>query len=235
MPLELNTHICGTVLVVECAGRIAAGPESESLLAVLHKDAFRNLKQIVLGMAGVTRLDSSGIGLIVRYANSLRQRSGDLRLAAVTPTVLEILQLTRLDSVLKLFPSEDEAVLSFLERSTGTASVPCAAGCVVLVDQSPDFCAFAAALLTQHAYEVKVASLVRDAKILLMIEKPNFILVGPSTRPEALDQTLATFRSLAPGAKILAVDPALKTYEPHHAGEILLQMLAPSAAGTAAS
>ncbi|UWZ82740.1 STAS domain-containing protein [Occallatibacter riparius] len=225
MPLELNTHICGTVLIVECAGRIASGPETESLLAVLHKDSFRNLKHVVLGMAGVSRIDSSGIGLIVRYANSLRQRGGDLRLAAVTPTILEILRMTRLDSVLKLFASEDEAVLSFLERDASTACVPCAAGCVVLVDQSPDFCAFATAVLTQHAYEVKAASLVRDAKILLMIEKPNFILVGPSTRPDALEQTLATFRSLAPNAKVLAVDPALKTDEPQHAGEILLQML----------
>jgi hypothetical protein len=178
-------------------------------------------------MAGVQRLDSTGIGLIVRYANALRQRGGDLRLAAVTPLILEVLQLTRLDSVLKLFSTEDEAVLSFLEKPSGPASVPCAAGCVVLVDQSPDFCAFAAALLTQHAYEVKVASLVRDAKILLMIEHPNFILVGPSTRPDALDQTLATFRNLAPAAKVLAVDPALKTHDPHHAGEALLQMLSP--------
>jgi anti-sigma B factor antagonist len=235
MSLELNTHICGTVLIVESAGRIVAGQESESLLAVLHKDSFRSLKQVVLGMAGVTRLDSSGIGLIVRYANSLRQRGGDLRLAAVTPAILEILQLTRLDSVLKLFPTEDEAVLSFLEKPAGTACVPCAAGCVVLVDQSPDFCAFAAALLTQHAYEVKAASLVRDARILLMIEKPNFILVGPSTRPDALDQTLATFRNLAPSAKVLAVDPALKTQEPHRAGEILLQMLTSSPTGPGAS
>ena len=94
-----------------------------------------------------------------------------------------------------------------------------ALGCVAL---------FASALLTQHAYEVKVASLVRDAKILLMIEKPNFILAGPSTRPDALDQTLSTFRTLAPAAKVLAVNPALKTQDPHHAGEALLQMLAPS-------
>jgi anti-sigma B factor antagonist len=226
MSLELTSRICGTVLIVECHGRIVAGAEGESLHAVLRKDSFRNLKQVVLAMGGVNRLDSTGLGLLVRYANSLHQRGGDLRLAGVTPPIMEVLQLTRLDTVLKIFPTEDEAILSFLEKPAGGSCVPCAAGCVLLVDQSPDFCAFASALLTQHAYEVKVASLVRDAKILLMVDKVNFVLVGPSTRPDALDQTLATFRTLAPGAKVLSVDPALKTQEPHHAGENLLQMLA---------
>jgi anti-sigma B factor antagonist len=225
MPLELTTHICETVLIVECSGRIVAGTEDQSLLAVLRKDSFRNLKQVVLHMGCVNRLDSTGLGLIVRYASSLRQRGGDLRLTDVTPPILEVFRMTRIDSVLKIFSSEQEAVLSFLEKHTEAACAPCAAGCVLLVDQSPDFCAFASALLTQHSYEVKVASLVRDAKILLMIEKPNFILAGPSTRPDALDQTLATFRTLAPGAKVLAVDPTLKTQDPHHAGEVLLQML----------
>jgi anti-sigma B factor antagonist len=227
MPLELLAHICETVLIVECRGRIVGGSEGESLLAILHKDSFRNLKKVVLEMGGVDRLDSTGLGLIVRYANSLRQRGGDLRLAAVTPTIMEVLQLTRLDSILKIFSSEDEAVLSFLERHSGPACVPCGAGCVLLVDQSPDFCAFASAMLTQHAYDVKVASLVRDARILLMVDKVDFVLVGPTTRADALDQTLATFRTLAPAAKVLAVDPALKTSDPHHAGEILLQMLMP--------
>jgi anti-sigma B factor antagonist len=228
MPLELTTHICETVLIVECNGRIVGGAEDHSLLAVLRKDTFRNLKQVVLHMGCVNRLDSTGLGLIVRYANSLRQRGGDLRLTDVTPSILEVFRMTRLDSVLKIFPSEQEAVLSFLEKHAEPACAPSAAGCVLIVDQSPDFCAFASALLTQHAYEVKVASLVRDAKILLMIEKPNFILAGPSTRPDALDQTLSTFRTLAPAAKVLAVNPALKTQDPHHAGEALLQMLAPS-------
>ncbi len=35
--------------------------KAESLLAVLHRDSFRNLKQVVLGMAGVDRLDSTGL------------------------------------------------------------------------------------------------------------------------------------------------------------------------------
>lgn len=229
MPIELKSHVCGTVHVLECKGRIVSGPEGQSLLAALRQDWCRDLKQVVLQFAGVTRLDSTGLGLVVRSANYLRQRGGDLRLSDVQPAIMEVFQLTRIDSILKIFPSELDAILSFFEKSDSAARVPCEAGSVLLVEQSPDFCAFASALLTQHAYEVKLASLVRDAKILLTIDKPDFIFIGPSIPPDAVAATRATFHALAPDARILPIDPALKTHDPHHAGEILLQMLAPAA------
>lgn len=226
MSLELTSRICGTVLILECKGRLVAGTAGETLLSILHADAFHDLKQVVLEMSALTRLDSSGLGLLVRYANSLRHRGGDLRLAAPAPHVMEVIHLTRIDSILKIFPTEDEAALSFLQDLSAPACAPGGAGCVLLVDHSPDFCAFAAALLTQNGYQVKAATLVRDARILLLVEPADFILIGPSTLPEALSQTIATFRSLAPGAKVIALDPALNTEEPDQAAEALLQLLA---------
>jgi anti-sigma B factor antagonist len=225
MPLEHKSLVCGTVHVIECKGRIVAGPEGESLLLALRQDWCRDLKQVVLHMGEVTRLDSTGLGLIIRSATHLRQRGGDLRLSDVPAPIQEILQLTRIDSILKVLPTLQDAILSFLEKSAAAPCVPSQAGRVLLVEQSPDFCAFATALLTQHAYAVTVASLVRDAKVLLMIEEPDFILIGPSIPPDAVDATRATFRSLAPNAKIRALDPALKTHDPHLAGEVLQQTL----------
>jgi anti-anti-sigma factor len=221
MPLELKSLVCGTVHIVECKGRIVAGPEGESLLAALRQDWCRDLKQVVLHMGEVTRLDSTGLGLIIRSANYLRQRGGDLRLSDVPAPILEILQLTRMDSILKIFTILQDAILSFLDKSAAAPCAPYQSGRVLLVEKSPDFCAFATALVTQHAYQVNVASLVRDAKVLLMIEEPDFILIGPSIPTDAVAATRATFRSLAPSARILALDSA-----PHHAADVLLRLLA---------
>jgi anti-sigma B factor antagonist len=229
MPLELKSLVCGTVHVIECKGRIITGPEGESLLRALHQDWCRDLKQVVLHMGEVTRLDSTGLGLLVRSATHFRQRGGDLRLSDVPAPILEILELTRMDSILKIFPTLQDAILSFLHKSPAAPCVQCEAGRVLLVEQSPDFCAFASALLTQHAYEVQVASLVRDAKVLLMIEQPDFILIGPGIPADAIAATRATFRSFAPAARILAIEPALRTQDAHHAGEALLQMLSSQA------
>lgn len=225
MPLEHNSLVCGSVHVIECKGRIVAGPEGESLLRALRQDWCSDLKQVVLHMGEVTRLDSTGLGLLVRSANHLRQRGGDLRLSDIPSPIHEILQLTRMDSVLQVFPTLQEAILSFLEKSTASPSIAPNSGRVLLVEQSPDFCAFATALLAQHGYAVNVASLVRDAKVLLMIEQPDFILIGPSIPADAVPATHTTFRSFAPQARILALDPALKTHDPHLAGDALLAQL----------
>jgi anti-anti-sigma factor len=225
MGLEVKSRICENVHIVECKGHIVAGAEGDALEAILRKDGARNLKQVVLHLGEVNRLDSMGLGLIMRHTTALRQRGGDLRLSHVLPVILDIFQLTRIDTVLKIFPTEDDALLSFLQRAADAPGNHCPAGSVLLVEQTPDFCAFTSALLTQHGYSVKIASVVRDARILLMVNKFDFILAGPSTRPDALETTLGTFRSLAPKAKVLAIEPAMKGLDPHHAGDSLLQLL----------
>lgn len=224
MSLQTNSRVCGSVHVVELSGRMVAGAEI-TLQAALRQDWCRNIHQVVLLMHEVKGLDSMGLGMIVRQASSLRQRGGDMRLAGVPPAIMNVLELTRMHTVVKVFPSEQDAVLSFLEKAAAAQCAHCPAGSVLLVDQSPDFCAFAHALLTQHGYDVKLASLVRDARILLTVQKFDVVLAGPSTRVEMLDSTLATFRSLAPKARVLAVAPALATEEPHLAGQALLAML----------
>lgn len=224
MSLQTNSRVCGSVHVIELKGRMVAGAEI-ALQSALRQDWCCNMNKVVLHMGEVEMLDSTGLGLIVRQASSLRQRGGDMRLAGVPPVIMNLLELTRIHSVVKVFSSEQDAVLSFLEKANAEHCADCPAGSVLLVDQSPDFCAFAHAVLTQHGYEVKLATLVRDARILLMVQKFDYVLAGPSTRAEALESTLATFRSLAPKARVLALAPALATDEPHHAGQALLEML----------
>ncbi|HUY94897.1 MAG TPA: STAS domain-containing protein [Terracidiphilus sp.] len=226
MPLELNSRLCGNVHVIECKGRIVAGSEGQALDAALRQDWCRNIHRVVLHLAEVDMLDSTGLGLIVRNMSTLRKRGGDLRLTQVSPFIMEILRVTRMDSVLKVFPSEQEAILSFLTSQAEPQSSRAVVRRVLLVDQSPDFCAFATAALGQHDHDVMSVNLVGDARILLQVYKVDSILIGPNTRVEAVDTIASTLKSLAPAARVLRVDPALRHSEPHHATQALLEMLA---------
>lgn len=226
MPLELNSRLLGNVHVLECKGRIVAGSESQALDAALRQDWCRNIHRVVLHLAEVEMIDSSGLGLIVRNMSTLRKRGGDLRLTQVSPFILEVLRVTRMDSVLKVFPSEQEAVLSFLTAQAEPQPSRPVNRRILLVDQSPDFCAFAAAALGQHDHDVMSVNLVGDARILLQVYKVDSILIGPSTRVEAVDTIAATLKSLAPAAQVLRVDPALRHSEPQHATQALLELLA---------
>ena len=86
MPLELQDRQLGRVVVVKAAGRIVAGPEAqkvESHLSKLHSDC----RDLVLDVAEVSFIDSSGLGTLVRLVARIRRSGGDLKLCAAPPPV----------------------------------------------------------------------------------------------------------------------------------------------------
>lgn len=65
---------------------------------------------LVLDLHKLTFLDSSGLGVLVTQHKALRQRHGRLRIANAPSRVLAVLNLTRLDHVLEVYPSVDAAL-----------------------------------------------------------------------------------------------------------------------------
>lgn len=225
MPLELETRVCGPVHVVVAKGRLVAGPECGQLEEILNLDSRRHLKQVVLDLSGLHRLDSIGLGLIVRTAASLRRRNGDLRLANPTPIISQLLEMTRLASIFHSYPTEEEAVLSFMENQPAPTASNCSGCCVMVVDQSLDFAAFVATLLSQRGCDVKLASLVSDAKILLRFHSVHAILLGTGPTPAGAANMVLALQAVAPRATILPLDPSLYTRDAEEAAAELLQLL----------
>src|SRR5271165_2024723 len=114
MHLDLNARFVGNVFILQCKGRIAMGNEVKALQAALDRGANEFIR-IVLNMSEVDRLDSTGIGLLVRYAANLRKRGGDIRLAAPPPFVVTLLKLANLSSYLHVDSTEEDAIVSFLK------------------------------------------------------------------------------------------------------------------------
>jgi len=71
------------------------------------RDAGHNL---VLGMAEVSFLSSSGIGSLLALTEEFREHGGCLSLAAISPTVREAIELLNLEEFLTLYDSENDAV-----------------------------------------------------------------------------------------------------------------------------
>jgi anti-sigma B factor antagonist len=65
---------------------------------------------LVLDLAGVTFLDSSGLGLFVAHHKTLRRRGGSVRLANASSRVLKVLTVTGLDQVFPVYPSVQAAL-----------------------------------------------------------------------------------------------------------------------------
>src|SRR5271168_1009264 len=170
MALALNSRFVGNVFILQCKGRIAMGEEVKALQAALDRGAHEFIR-IVLNMSEVDRLDSTGIGLLVRYAANLRKRGGDIRLAAPPQFIVTLLKLANLSSYLHVDSTEEEAIVSFLKRNTHQKTAENRGPSVLILDQSADLCAFVRTVLAQHGFNVKTTSSIRDAKILLKVDQ----------------------------------------------------------------
>src|SRR5215469_15782656 len=112
MNLAFETRDVGRVTIVRCKGRIVAGGETESLRN--HIDwLLRDRRAIVLHLADIGFIDSSGIGTMVRTLIRTRQVRGDLKLCNVPEHVGKVLQLSHLTKLFDSHDSEDGAVAAF--------------------------------------------------------------------------------------------------------------------------
>jgi len=100
--------------------------EIDVFTAPLFKQAVVNLvadgqRHLFLDMRGVTFMDSSGFGALLGATKRLRPDGGSLNLIGCNRTIQRMLHLTRLDTILGLYESEEEAMAGLRERSTASS------------------------------------------------------------------------------------------------------------------
>ncbi|HEX3968005.1 MAG TPA: STAS domain-containing protein [Edaphobacter sp.] len=223
MLLNLNSRFVGNVYIIRCAGRVVLGEEVKALEAALEAGT-REFVRIVLDLSEVNRLDSIAMGLLVRYAERLGKAGGGLRLAAAPPFVVNLLNMTKLSTILPNYATEEEAIVSFLRQEPAEKTQARHGERVIVVDESADLCTFVRTILTQHGYDVKSTCSYRDARILLGVDTVEYILVGPGNPQLSSEMVLKTLTGLAPKAKALRLAADFKIQDAREATDALLQM-----------
>jgi anti-sigma B factor antagonist len=104
----------GEATILKIDGRLTIEAMTDSRLA----DTVRRLiaegrKQIVLDLAGVPRVDTTGVCAIVEAYITTKRQGGSVKLLSLTSRVREVLTVTRLLTILEAYESEDDAVASF--------------------------------------------------------------------------------------------------------------------------
>ena len=112
MQLKLNTRAVDGVTVVDCNGRIVFGEES-ALLRDTLKQLIKENSQIVLNLAGISYIDSGGLGTLVALYTTAQNAGGSVKLANLTQRVGDLLQVTKLLTVFEVHDGEEKAVKSF--------------------------------------------------------------------------------------------------------------------------
>src|SRR5579871_434409 len=113
MSLNGTCRQMADVAVIDFSGRITLG-EGSSALRRMVQDLIQNGQQrILLNLADVDYIDSSGIGELVNAFSKVRDSGGELKLMNLTKRVHDILQIARLYTVFDVQTDESIALQSF--------------------------------------------------------------------------------------------------------------------------
>jgi anti-sigma B factor antagonist len=93
-------------------GDLAYGRRIDELVA-------RGRLKLLVDLAGVTHIDSSGVGMMAAVLKSVRARGGDVRLLHVSRKGQRLLSVLRLKTLFEAFDDEDLALRSFQWRPSG--------------------------------------------------------------------------------------------------------------------
>jgi anti-sigma B factor antagonist len=113
MSAKLTIRQSGDVSVVDISGRITSGEGSSALRENMRELMAQGHPRIILNLAGVTFMDSSGIGELVSGYVSVTHNGGSVKLAELTKRVRDLFLVTRLYSVLDIYETEADALRAF--------------------------------------------------------------------------------------------------------------------------
>lgn len=101
--------------VIEVKGKLEGGPGASDFQDMIASKIDENQKKFVIDLSDVKFVNSTGIGILIRAYTTLKNASGEMKLAAVSDKVQGVLSITKLDSIFEYYDTVNDAVRSFDE------------------------------------------------------------------------------------------------------------------------
>ena len=113
MSLDIQQREREGVVILDLKGRVTVGNEAGALREKISELTAAGQRNLVLNMAGVDYIDSTGLGALVMSATSLKKIQGTVKLVNLNRRNIELLVMTKLATVFEIFNDETDAVNSF--------------------------------------------------------------------------------------------------------------------------
>ncbi len=111
--LEIRKREKEGITIFDLKGRLVVGEPSLKLREAINSELAEGRNKVVLNLADVDYIDSTGLGNMVICYTSLQKAGGSLRLLNLNRRNIELLLLTKLSTVFEIFDTEQDAVNSF--------------------------------------------------------------------------------------------------------------------------
>ncbi|MEA3297722.1 MAG: STAS domain-containing protein [candidate division Zixibacteria bacterium] len=111
--MKLNSREQDGIIILEPKGKIMGGPDATLLHESLYEFLQQDKKKIVIDLARIEWMNSTGLGILIQGYTTLKNSNGQLKLACVTDKIKSLLTITKLVSVFDSYDTVEDAVESF--------------------------------------------------------------------------------------------------------------------------
>lgn len=111
--LNIKQRQAGDVAILDLAGEVRIGDSASALRGAIRGLIANGNQKILLNLAGVKYIDSSGIGELIANYTTVGRGGGQLKLLNLTDKVQDLLVITKLLTVFDVYEDEAEALSSF--------------------------------------------------------------------------------------------------------------------------
>ncbi len=111
--MEIAEKRVNEVVVLNLQGSLMGGPEAVSLNETVNRLLDEKSLKLVLNFRSVERVNSSGLGILIKALTTFKTNGGELKLSNVNPNMNKLLVMTKLNTLMEIFDSEEEAINSY--------------------------------------------------------------------------------------------------------------------------
>ncbi|HSS49666.1 MAG TPA: STAS domain-containing protein [Thermoanaerobaculia bacterium] len=111
--MDVNKRQVGDVTILDLKGKITIGVGDVQLRNAVQEVMNGGATKVLINMAGVSTIDTSGIGELVSAYTTATNRGAKLKLINLPSKVSDILTITQLITVFDVYDSEAEGIAAF--------------------------------------------------------------------------------------------------------------------------
>lgn len=111
--LNIKQRQAGDVTIMDLDGEVRIGDSATALRTAIRNLVSAGTNKLLLNLAGVRYIDSSGIGELIANYTTVGRSGGQLKLLNLTEKVQDLLVITKLLTVFDVYDNESDALSSF--------------------------------------------------------------------------------------------------------------------------
>jgi anti-anti-sigma factor len=203
--LQISIREAADVTILDLRGRATIGDAAELLSNQLKKPIVSGVLKVLLNLADLTQIDSSGFSIIIETFVSLKRKGGELKLLQPRGRVLEVLTVLRIFEVISSFEDEAQALASFRAEQTpcGSEVTSAAQKAALIVPSGGDVDKLLHNILASEGWNIQRATDNQHALARATSEPFDLIITGRKTLGQEDVELLRKIRNTRPHIRLI--------------------------------